>query len=220
MAKPVEAPREGAPPVEEYLAALFWREDPVLTELLADQRSRAPMIHAGPDQGRVLQILVRSVGARRVIEVGTLFGYSAIWMGRALPPGGRLDTVEFNPVHAEAAQTWAERAGVGDRVTVHRGAALDVLPTLTGPCDVFYMDAVKTEYVDYLDHALRLVRPGGLILADNLHWGGKVADPTVTDADTEGLRAYLRRIATEPRLDSTVLNAGDGLGLSLVLPPV
>lgn len=218
MARPEGSPPRGGAELEEYLAGLFWREDPLLQQLLDDQRSRAPMIHAGPDQGRVLQLLVRTVGARRVVELGSLFGYSAAWMARGLPDDGHLDTVEFNPVHARAAEDWLARAGLGARVTVHRGAALDVLPSLQPPYDVMYMDAVKHEYCDYLDHGLRLVRPGGLILADNLHWGGKVADPSVTDADTEGLRAYLRRIATDSRVMSTVLTAGDGLGVSLVLP--
>src|SRR5262249_34339800 len=148
----------------------------------------------------------------------TLFGYSAIWMARALPPDpvGHLDTVEIEELHASAAETHLREAGLADRVTVHRGAALEVIEGFDGPYDAMFIDAVKTEYPAYLDEGLRLVRPGGLILADNVHWSGRVADPLVTDDGTEALREYLRRIASDARLLSTVISAGDGLAVSVV----
>ena len=203
-------------PLVEYLRSLFWEEDAVLTGLTADLAQRGPQIQVGPDEGRLLQQLVAAVRAERVLEVGTLFGYSAIWMARALPPHGRLDTIEYTDVHADAARTWVDRAGLGDRVEIHRGAALDVLPRLSGPYDVAFFDAAKAEYPAYLDHALRLVRPGGLILADNVLWLGRVADRTVNDPDISGIREYNRRIATDPRLMSTIVPVCDGLAISVV----
>ena len=205
-------------PLVAYLGDLFWTEDAVMSALVADLRERGPQIQIGAQSGRLLQVLLAAVGARRVLELGTLFGYSAMWMARALPPDpvGHLDTVELAEMHAEAAERHLGEAGLADRVTVHRGRALEVMATLEGPYDALFIDAVKAEYPTYLDEGLRLVRPGGLILADNVHWSGRVADPLVTDADTTGLREYLRRIASDPRLLSTVVAAGDGLAVSVV----
>lgn len=202
--------------VAAYLAPLFWQEDDLLRSLLDDLAARGPTIQVGRDSARVLQLLVHLLRAERVLEIGTLFGYSAIWMARALPLGGRLDTIEVDPVHAEAATGWIARAGLDDRVRVVRGAALDVLPTLEGPYDLAFIDAVKTEYLDYLDHCLRLVRPGGVIAADNVLWHGQVVDPTADDPNVRAIRDYNRRIATEPRLLSTILTIGDGLAVSVV----
>jgi predicted O-methyltransferase YrrM len=202
--------------LDAFLGGLFWTEDDVLRGLVADLRVRGPQIHVGAEQGRALAALLAANGASRVLELGTLFGYSAIWMARALPPDGHLDTVELNPMHADAAEHWVREAGLAGRVTVHRGAALEVARSLDGPYDAVFMDAVKTEYPAYLDEALRMVRPGGLILADNVHWGGAVADPDKQDAGVEGIREYLRRISADPRLLSTVLDAGDGLAVSVV----
>ena len=204
--------------LDAYLGELFWSEDDVLRGLVEDLKRRGPQIHVGAEQGRALAMLLAANGARRVLELGTLFGYSAIWMARALPADGHLDTVELEPMHADAAEQWIRAAGLADQVTVHRGAALDVARSLDGPYDAVFMDAVKTEYPAYLDEALRLVRRGGLIMADNVHWGGAVADPDKRDPGVEGIREYLRRIATDPRLTSTVLDAGDGLAVSVVRP--
>jgi predicted O-methyltransferase YrrM len=137
-------------------------------------------------------------------------------MARALPPGGHLDTIEFTPLHAGAAREWFERAGLGTRVTVHEGAALEVLPRLEGPYDLAFFDAAKAEYCDYLEHALRMVRPGGLILADNVFWNGRVASES-DDEDVRGIRDYNARIASDPRLSSSVIPVGDGLSVSVVL---
>ena len=156
------------PELDAYLAALFWPEDGLLTDLGRDIAARGPQIQVSAEEGRLLALLVTATGARRVLEVGTLYGYSGVWMARALGPGGHLDTVERSPAHAEAARRWFERAGLGDRVTVHEGAAMEVLPGLAPGYDLAFIDAAKSEYCAYLDHALRLVRPGGLILADLL----------------------------------------------------
>jgi predicted O-methyltransferase YrrM len=208
---------ERTPELDAYLAPLFWPEDGLLAELGRDIAERAPQIQVSAEEGRLLALLVSMIGARRVLELGTLFGYSAVWMARALAPGGHLDTVESSPVHAQAARRWFERAGLGDRVTVHEGAALDVLPRLGSGYDVAFFDAAKSEYCAYLDHALRLVRPGGLILADNVFWSGRVArGADGDDPDVRGIRDFNARIAAEPRLSSTVIPVGDGLSVSVV----
>ena len=204
------------PPVEGYLGPRFWAEDAVLEAIARTLRESDQPIQVGADSGRLLQLLVAQLRARRVLEVGTLQGYSAIWMARAMPGHGRLDTIEISEERARRAEAWFAEAGVEGIVRVHRGAALDVLPGLEPGYDLAFLDAVKTEYTAYLEHCLRLVRPGGLICADNVHWGGRVADPSVVDADTAGLRAYLEAIAADPRLLSTVLASGDGLSVSLV----
>jgi caffeoyl-CoA O-methyltransferase len=207
------------PELQAYLAPLFWPEDRLLRDLARDLAERGPQIQVSAEEGRLLGMLVTLSGARRVLEVGTLFGYSGVWMARAMGPAGHLDTVEFSPVHAEAARGWFERAGLADRVTVHQGPALEVLPGLHAAYDLAFFDAAKSEYCDYLDHALRLVRPGGLILADNVFWNGRVAGDGGGDADVRGIRDYNARIATDPRLTSTVIPVGDGLSVSVVRQP-
>ena len=204
------------PELEAYLRPLFWPEDALLQELARDIAARGPQIQVSAEEGRLLALLVTLSGAGRVLEVGTLFGYSGVWMARALAPGGHLDTIEFTPLHASAAGEWFERAGLGSRVSVHEGAALEVLPRLSGPYDLAFFDAAKAEYCDYLDHALRMVRPGGLILADNVSWNGRVAGGDADDADVRGIRDYNARIASDPRLSSSVIPVGDGLSVSVV----
>lgn len=207
------------PELEAYLRPLFWPEDRLLTDLARDLAERGPQIQVSAEEGRLLSVLVTASGARRVLEVGTLFGYSGVWMARALPEDGRLDTIELSPVHAQAAQEWFDRAGLASRVTVHQGRALEVLARLQPGYDLAFFDAAKSEYCDYLDHALRLVRPGGLILADNVFWNGRVAgDAGGADPDVRGIRDYNARIASDPRLSSTVIPVGDGLSVSVVRP--
>ncbi|HZB58797.1 MAG TPA: O-methyltransferase, partial [Actinomycetota bacterium] len=139
------------------------------------------------------------------------------WIARGLVPKGILTTIEADPGHQRLAKETYEEAGVPSRIRAILGRALDVLPRLTdGGYDLAFLDAVKSEYPEYLEHALRLVRPGGVIIADNVLWSGRVADPKVTDPDTEGLRAYARRIAADDRLDSVILTVGDGLAVSRV----
>ena len=218
MARPTDGAAPGAPAVEEFLGPMFWSEDSVLLGIVDHLRREDVPIHVGADSGRLLQLLCTVTGARRVLEIGTLAGYSAIWMARGLGADGTVDTIEIDPGRASRARANAAAAGVGPQVNVLEGAALEALPGLDGPYDLAFMDAVKCEYPAYLDHLLRLVRPGGVICADNVIWGGKVADPGVTDADTDGLRTYLRRVASEPRLRSTVVPTGDGLAISVILP--
>lgn len=198
-----------------YLRTRYWEEDGLLRELREDLERRGPAIQVSADTGRLLATLIEATGASRVLEVGTLFGYSGVWLARALPPHGHLDTLELSEVHADAAERWFARAGVTQSVTVHRGAALDTLAALEGPYDAVFIDAAKAEYTDYADHAARLLRPGGMLLADNAIWSGKVADPAITDADTEGIRRFHDRISGDPAWISTILPVGDGVSVSV-----
>ncbi|APU17631.1 MULTISPECIES: O-methyltransferase [Actinoalloteichus] len=202
----------------DFWADRFWAEDELLTALRADIAARAPKIQIQAEAGAALTTLLMAAGARRVLEIGTLFGYSGVWIGRALPADGTLDTLELSPAHAEAAREWFERAGLGSKVTVHVGAALDTLGTLTGPYDAVFIDADKTEYPDYLDRCLPLLRPGGLLIADNLFRRGAVAASTGEGVDERAaaVRVFAERIAGDPRLQSTVLPLGDGLSVSVL----
>ena len=206
-----------------YTRELFAPEDAVLAELSARARREpwGPM-QVTADVGRLLQVLATAVGARRALEVGTLYGYSAIWLARALPPGGRLLTVEADPDRAAQARRWIARAGLAATVEVRAGRALDVLPSLprAEPFDLAFLDAAKEEYPVYLDQALELVGPGGVIAADNALFSGS-AEGTVADGEARtpallGVREYNRRVAADPRLVSTVLPVREGVAVSVV----
>lgn len=204
--------------IADYLATLFAVEDAALAELREEaDRIGMPPITISADAGRLLQLLLGLVGARRVLEVGTLGGYSAIWLARALPVDGSLVTIELDPAHAAFARRHLQRAGVADRVEVREGRALDVLPSLDGErFDVVFLDADREPLPTYLDWALRLVRPGGLIIADNALWGGRVADESVDDVRTRAVREFNRRIAADPRLDSIIVPTHDGVAIARV----
>lgn len=207
----------------EYTSTLFAPEDPVLADLRrrTAASSEAPM-QITPEVGKLLQVLALAVGARRILEVGTLFGYSTIWLARALPPGGRLVTLEADGRRADEAKSWIRRAGLTDAVEVRVGPALETLPGLAGEAafDFIFIDAAKEEYPAYLNWTLKLVRPGGLITADNVLFSGS-REATVLDAGSElpGIRAvreFNRRIATDPRLASIIVPMREGVSVSLV----
>lgn len=172
-----------------------------------------------PDLGALLQVLVRATGGRAVLEIGTFVGTSAAWMAHALAPGGRIDTLEADGARADRAEAFLARAGLAGRVRVHRGPALGTLPDLPdGAYDLCYIDADKTGYPAYLEHAARLVRPGGLILADNVLSSGRVALPDgQRDESSRALVEFTRAALAHPRLRTTVLTVGDGVTLSVVL---
>ena len=203
---------------DSYVGALFAPEDPVLMALREDaDREGLPPIAISPDTGRLLQVLLRAIGARRVLEVGTLGGYSAVWMARALPPDGRLLTLERDAAHAAFARRHLAAAGVGDRVEVREGHALQLLPALDGEqFDLVFLDADKEPLPTYLDWALRLIRPGGAIVADNALRGGRVLDDRAMDAATVAVREFNRRLATDPRLTSIVVPTHDGVAIGIV----
>ena len=205
--------------IAAYLAELTAVEDDVLRHA-RDRASAGGMPPVSADSGAFLRFVASWVGAQAAVEVGSGAGYSGVWIVRGLAPKGILTTIEVDPDHQRLAKDTYEEAGFPSRVRSILGRALDVLPRLTDSgYDLAFLDAVKSEYPEYLEHALRLVRPGGVILADNVLWSGRVADPKVTDADTEGLREYARRIAGDRRLDSVILTIGDGLAVSRVRRP-
>lgn len=207
--------------VGAYLAELFAPEDAVLRALREDaSRAGLPPIAVPPETGRLLQLLLRAVRARRVLEVGTLGGYSAIWMARALEPGGRILSLEIDPAHAAFARRQIERAGLEGTIEVRVGRALDLLPTLTrGHFDAVFLDADKEPLPTYFEWAIRLLRPRGLVIADNTLRGGRVLDPAADDPELRGIREFNRRLASDPRVTGLVIPIGDGVGVGVVHEP-
>jgi predicted O-methyltransferase YrrM len=206
--------------INEYIAGLFANEDDLLRELREEAvRAGMPAISVPPETARFLQLLVRAVGATSVLEVGTLGGYSAIWMARAMGEGGRILSLEIDPAHAAFARRYIERAGLSHAIEVRVGAALQLLPTLDGEkFDVVFLDADKEPLPTYLDWALRLLRPGGLVIADNTLRGGKVADPSEDDPQLRAIREFNRRLASSSRVTGLVVPIGDGVAVGVVDP--
>jgi predicted O-methyltransferase YrrM len=205
--------------VDEYIASLFARDDDLLSELReAADREGLPPISISAATGRLLQVLLTAVRAERVLEVGTLGGYSAIWMARALSETGRLISVEISEDHAAFARRFVARAGLAEKVDIRVGRALDVLPSFDGErFDVVFLDADKEPLPTYLGWATRLVRPGGLIVADNALWGGRVFDASVDDEGTRGVRQFNQRLSSDARLRGTIVPVGDGVAIAVVL---
>lgn len=202
----------------DYITGLFSAEDELLAALREEaDRTGLPPISISADEGRLLQVLLTAIGARRVLEVGTLGGYSAICMARALPPDGRLLTVDIEEKHAAFARRYIRRAELQDRIEVRVGRALDVLPALDGErFDVMFLDADKEPLPTYFEWALRLVRPGGLIIADNALWGGRVYDGDESDERTRGVREFNRRMSTDPRVLGIIVPTHDGVAVAVV----
>src|SRR4051794_35857191 len=187
--------------VDDYFNALLLPNDEVLTAALeACAAAGMPPISVSPTQGKWLELLARSCGARTILEVGTLGGYSAIWLARALPPGGQLVTIELDPGHAAVARANLERAGLSDVVEVRVGRALDELPKLEAsgrrPFDLVFIDADKPNNPEYFAWALRLARPGSIIVVDNVVRGGSVVDADTTDPKVRGARRLCELIAS------------------------
>jgi caffeoyl-CoA O-methyltransferase len=202
----------------DYIASLFSAEDELLASLREEAgRAGLPAIAISPDEGRLLQVLLTAVGARRVLEVGTLGGYSAICMARALPSDGRVLSIEIEERHAEFARRYVARADLDERIEVRVGRALDVLPALDGQrFDAIFLDADKEPLPTYFEWALRLVRPGGLIIGDNALWGGRVYEAGDNDATTRGVREFNRRMATDPRVLGIIVPTHDGVAVAIV----
>ncbi len=207
---------------DRYLAERLLGEDPVLADVMAAARDAGlPDIAVTPTQGAFLALLVRLVGGRAVLEVGTLGAYSTIWMARALAPGGRLVTLEADPDYARVAAENLARAGVDDVVDLRVGDARETLAGVHGPFDLVFIDADKRSTPAYFARALELTRPGGLILVDNVVRAGAVADPGADDPSVRGVRAFLDLAAAEPRVTGTALQTvgekgHDGLCVLLV----
>src|SRR6266851_1641819 len=212
--------------VDRYIGDLLVQQDPALDAALeASAAAGLPTIQVSPTQGKLLHILARSLGARKILEIGTLGGYSTIWMARALPTGGRLITLEFSPKHAEIARANIERAGLTEFVEIRVGAALETLPKIQAemkePFDLIFIDADKPNNSEYLRWAIKFSRPGTLIIVDNVVRDGGVIDAESTDKDVQGARLLFESLGAEPRLSATALQTVgskgyDGFAMAIV----
>lgn len=199
-----------------YVKERFALEDDTLRYVRQQTAAHGmPQISLEPNEAKLLQLLVRLSGARRVIEVGALAGYSGICIARALPADGQLITIEVSSLHAEVARAHFEYAGLAEKVTVRQGAGVDVLPTLAAdaPYDLMFIDADKGNYHNYLEWAADNLRIGGAVVADNAFWGGAIFDPQ-TD-DDHAMVAFNRRLAEHPQFESTIIEVGDGIALGV-----
>ena len=213
--------------VDKYFTSRFVGADPALdAALAANAAAELPAIDVSANQGKFLHLLARMQQARHILEIGTLGGYSTIWLARALPADGRLITMEFEPRHAAVAQSNINRAGLAERVEIRVGAALGSLAQLATenpePFDMIFIDADKDNYPNYLPWALKFSRPGTLILADNVVRDGAILDPSHHDPRVQGTRQFLELLAAEPRLAATALQTVgskgyDGFAMALVL---
>jgi len=196
--------------VDAFLDSTLVGEDPALSAALRDSDAAGlPQIAVSFQQGKFLSLLAGAIQARRILEIGTLGGFSTIWLARGAGPQGRVVTLEYEPKHAEVARANLERAGVGDRVEIKVGAALETLPTLPtvtdGPFDLVFIDADKDNYVAYLEWAIRLARPGAVIVADNVIREGRVLTATSEDAAASAVRETLQLMGADPRLDAAAI---------------
>jgi predicted O-methyltransferase YrrM len=203
--------------VDRYFGDLLAPSDTALDAALAANReAELPAIDVTPLQGKFLDLLVRISGARRVLELGTLGGYSTLWLARALPAGGQVVSLELEPRHAEIARANLQRASILDRVDLRVGPAADSLRALiaegAAPFDFIFIDADKASYPEYLELSLKLARPGTLIVADNVVRDGKVVEPDCPDPNVQGVRRFTEMVATNPRLSATVLQTVCGKG--------
>ena len=196
-----------------YLAERTTQEDAFLRDLrVTAAKAGIPPIHIAAEQAAFMGILLRLARARHVVEVGTLAGYSAIAMARALPADGRVLTIEINPAHAAFAKEWVKKSDVAGKVAVHLGSGKDVLKTIPdGTADACFLDADKGSYKLYLDESMRILRPGGLVMADNAFAFGQLLDENPTDSDVPAVRAFNDHVPTVKGLKSVIIPLGDGL---------
>ncbi|MGH2499209.1 MAG: O-methyltransferase [Candidatus Limnocylindria bacterium] len=200
----------------EYLESLHEPLSGAFARLEAEgAREDIPIV--GTAVGRALHVLVRAAGARRILEIGTAIGYSALWMATALPADGELVTIDPDRSRTGRARAFWAEAGIAERIRVENAPALEVLPGLRGPFDFAFVDALKEEYAAYLEHVLRLLRPGGTVAVDNLLWSGRASGSRPDDgaAGTRAIRAFNAAFVAHPGLEAAILPVGDGLGLGV-----
>ncbi len=206
--------------IHHYIRSLFVKEDDVLEAVFSSiSETGMPHISVPGETGKLLYLLAKLTGAKRILEIGALGGYSSIWLARALPADGRLLSLELKPSYANVAKTNVERAGLEEKVNYRIGPALESLEALDREgrtFDFFFIDADKKNYPNYLQMAIKLAVPGALITADNVLWRGKVANPADEDHRTEYMRQFNEMAAQHPRLESIVIPVGDGLFMGRV----
>jgi predicted O-methyltransferase YrrM len=213
--------------VDRYITGMLVPPDPVLDAALAAANAAGlPQIAVSSNEGKFLHLLARSIGARNILEIGTLAGYSTIWLARALPEGGRLITLEFDPKHAKVARANIAHAGLSDIVDLRVGAAIDSLPDIAleglAAFDLVFIDADKQSNPEYFAWALKLTHPGSLIIVDNVVRDGAVIDASSTDPSIQGIRRLNEMLAAEPRVIATALQTvgakgHDGFAIALVI---
>jgi len=209
-------------PVHAYLLDVSLREPEVLRRLRESTAAREnAAMQIAPEQGQMMALLVRLIGARRTLEIGVFTGYSAAVVARALPEDGRVVACEIDPDYAREARAWWQEAGVAEKIDLRVGPAVETLDALleageAGAFDFAFIDADKASYLDYWKRCLRLVRPGGLIAVDNVLWSGRVADPDEDDVSTEAIRAFNRAVRDDGRVDLAMVPVADGLTLARV----
>jgi len=201
--------------VEQYAEEHSSSEGELFERLASEthEKSAAPQMMVGRIEGNFLAMLVRTLRARRVLELGTFTGYSSIAMARALPPDGRLITCDVNEETTEIARRYAEEAGVLDRIDYRLGPALETIAGLDGEFDLVFIDADKVNYVKYYEATLPLLAPSGLMIVDNTLWSGRVADPQEDDENVQAIRALNDRVLDDPRVDNVLLTVRDGMNL-------
>jgi caffeoyl-CoA O-methyltransferase len=199
--------------LEEYAERHTTAPDPLLAELAEETKATmaAPQMLTGPIEGRFLELLVHGSGAKRILEIGTFTGYSALSMAAALPAGGRIDTLDIEPKHAEVAQRYFDRSPHGSKITLHLGPAIETIASLSGEFDLVFIDADKTSYDSYYEAVLPRLSERGLIAIDNTLWSGKVLDPP--DEDSKALAALNDKIAADERVVAVQLTIRDGVTL-------
>ncbi|WP_301149737.1 O-methyltransferase [Mycobacterium simiae] len=209
--------------VDAFLDSTVIGEDPALSAALAaSDAAGLPQIAVSPQQGKFLSVLAAAMGARRILEIGTLGGFSTIWLARGAGPQAQVVTLEYEPRHAEVARANLQQAGVADRVQVVVGPALETLPSVSGaPFDMVFVDADKENYVAYVEWAVKLTRPGALIVLDNVIREGAILTPETADARAQATRRTLQVMGEHPRLDTAVLQTvgakrWDGFAIALV----
>jgi len=201
---------------ERYVTELFAAEDPILSKIRARHAAEnLPAINVSPEEGKLLYLLLLTIGAKRVLEIGSLGGYSGVWLARALPPGGELTTIEKDPKHAKIARESFAAARLHGRVQLIEGAALDVLPTLHPGFDAVFIDADKEPLPQYFEWGMRLLRRGGLLLCDNAFFHGAAVDENDRSGPALGVRAFNELAARDPRLVATIIPVRDGLVIGL-----
>jgi caffeoyl-CoA O-methyltransferase len=201
--------------IEAYAEAHTTRPMELLERLAAETRAalRSPQMLTGTIEGRFLEFLVFAIGARRVLELGTYSGYSAISMAAALPPEGRIDTCEVDETHAAVARRYVEEAGLAERITIHVGPALETIARLEGEFDFVFIDADKENYVNYYEAVLTRLSDRGLIAADNTLWSGRVLDNSDDSEGTRAIRAFNEHVREDHRVVSVMLTVRDGVTL-------
>ena len=212
--------------VDDYIRGLVGEEDDALKA--ADnsiKEANIPPIAVSANQGKFLQVMAKSCQAKKILEIGTLVGYSTIWMARALPQDGRLISLEYEPLHARVASNNIKRAGLSNKVEIRVGKAIELLPVLVqnseGPFDMIFIDADKPPYTEYFQWALKLSRPGTLIVADNVIRDGKVMDPASKDEVVQGVRRFNEFLSKSPAVTATIIQTvgskmHDGMALAVV----